>query len=40
MEMLDADDHVLIAEIEELQLEMFRKNGKGEGNKGSESECW
>ena len=41
MELLYADDLVLMAELEELLLEKSRKwIKKWDGSKGSQSECW
>ena len=40
MELLYADDLVLMAESEKLLLEKLRKWKKWDGSKGSQSECW
>ena len=40
MELLYADDLVLIAETKELLLEKVRNWKEGDGKEGSESECW
>ena len=40
MELLYADDLVLMAESEELLLEKVEEVEKWDGSKGSQSECW